>query len=144
MVFVYYQLFLPLCSAALDSKVVNWQATFVFWAWVHVHVNPPHAATDPLKCTLQHIPTCTFERFPWITFFVLIQHWLIPMYLPSLLLQLDPWCFVSLIMYVWLYRGQRLPSSSSCGMSGSRGGQELITVTADVHTGQKQALGDIH
>ena len=47
------------------------------------------------------------------------------MYLPSFLLQLDPRCFVRLVMYVLLCGGQRCSPSSSDGMSGS--GQELIT-----------------
>lgn len=90
----------------------------------HLCKSSSHAAANPLKSTVQHIPTCTF---PWITFFVLILHWLIPMYLPSFLLQLDSRCFVSLVMYVLLCSGQRCYPSSSYGMSGSSGGQELIT-----------------
>lgn len=38
-----------------------------------------------------------------------------------------PTGFVGLVIYVLLYSGQRQCPSSSCGMSGSGGGQELIT-----------------
>lgn len=68
----------------------------------HLCKLPSHAATNPRTSTVQHIPTCTFERCPWITFFVLILHWLIPMHLPSLLLQLDPRCNVNLVIYIYV------------------------------------------
>ena len=101
----------------------------------HVCKSPSHAATYPLRLTVQHIPTCTFERVPWITFFVLILRWLIPVYCHGSCCNLTQGALFALL-YSLALQWAMLLSLHPWWQSGVRGGQELITFhSAPAETG---------